>query len=114
MIMLGFIAFFVCLILLYLALLLKESRDTVKESREVLRSGKESILRIGKIIEELESTVNIAKGTVEEVSDKVLNPIRTISGLVSMIGGFASEKREKKDLEEIEEAEVSIEDLLND
>ena len=97
MIIFGFIAFFICLILFYLALLIKESRDTVRESREILQSGKESILKLGKIIEDLESTVSIAKGTMEEVSNSVLNPIRAISGFLGTVGIFASKRREKRD-----------------
>jgi predicted PurR-regulated permease PerM len=110
MIVLGFVTFFFCLILLYTALLIKESRDTVKESREILKSGRESILKLGKIIDEMEGTVGIVRGTVEELSNKILNPIRAVSGFLGTIGTFASKKKE----DEQTESEVSIEDLLDD
>ena len=106
MIIIGFVAFFVCLVLLYVALLMKESRDLVKESRDILKSGRETILRISKIVEELESTLSIARNTVNEISMKVLMPFKAISGIVESIGNRMEEKKEKE--------KDSLEELLNE
>jgi len=110
MIIIGVIAIFICLVLFYLILLIRESREAVKESKEVLRNSKNSILRIERITENLEATTDMARATMEEISTKVLTPFRTIAGFMNTIGDFVSKKFEKEEIEE----EVTIEDLLNE
>ena len=106
MIVFGFISSFICLVLLYIALLLKESKNTIKESKEILQESKSTVLKLGKMVEELEGMVSIAKGTVEEVSNSILKPIRAISGIVGTIDTLLVNKKEKENM--------SIEDLLNE
>ena len=108
MIIFGFISSFICLVLFYLALLLKESKDTIKESKEILQNSKGSLLKLGKMIEELEGTVSIARGTVEEISNGILKPIRALSGFVGSMGATLASREEKK------RKDPSIEDLLNE
>ena len=100
MIIFGFISSFICLVLLYLALLLRESKEVVK-------SSKNSILRIERLLDDLESTVNIAKGTVEEISNMIIKPFRAIAGVIGSVSNFLPKDRviEEKD---------SIDDLLNE
>jgi len=72
-----------------------------------LQNSKGSLLKLGKMIEELEGTVSIARGTVEEISNSILKPVRALTGLVGSMGILAG--REKK-----KEENTSIEDLLNE
>lgn len=85
MITIGVVAVFLCLVLLYIALLFKESTDLVKESRDILKTGKESILKLSGIINDLEEAVSMAKNTVSEITSKVLIPFKTVSGIVESI-----------------------------
>jgi hypothetical protein len=97
MITIGVVAFFVCLVLLYIALLFKESTDLVKESRDILKTGKESILKLARIIEDLESTVSMARNTVSEITSKVLVPFKAISGIVESFERRAEKRKESTD-----------------
>jgi len=108
MIVFGFVSSFVCLVLLYIALLLKESKDTIKESRMIVQESKKTVLKLGKMVDELEGMVSVARGTVEEVSNSILKPIRAISGIVGTIDTLLVNKKEKK------KENVTIEDLLNE
>ena len=107
MIVFGFISSFICLVLLYLALLLKESKDTIKESKYILQGRKNTILKLGKMVEEVEGMVSVARGTVEEVSNSILKPIRVISGLMGSVSMLLTKREEKS------EEGTSTGDLLN-
>ena len=111
MIIIGFLTFFFCLVLLYIVLLLKESKDAIKESKEILQASKESVLKVGRIVDTLENTVNYAKATVEEVSNRVLMPFNAIGGLVDRVVGSVENKLSRSD---IPREQSSIEDILSE
>jgi hypothetical protein len=105
MVLIGVVSFFFCLVLWYIALFFKESRDTVRETREILNSTRESLLKLGRIIDEVESTVSSVKSTVGEITMKILLPLKAISGV------FESFKRHT---ESKESSEDPLDELLND
>ena len=111
MIIIGFITFFFCLVLFYIVLLLKETKDTIKESKEILQSSKESIRRVGNIVNTLETTVNYAKTTVEEVSSRVLVPFNTLGNLFDR---FADRVEGRFAQKPTYSEESSIEDILSE
>ena len=95
MILLSVLAIFFCLILYYVAMLFKETSETVAEVKEIVKESKGMIKNIEKILEESTEIVSAAKrttlmveGTINEAKDMIIQPIRKIGGLLSMIGGF--------------------------
>jgi hypothetical protein len=95
MILIAFFTIFVCLILYYIAMLFKETSQTVSEVKEIVRESKGMVKNIEKILEESTEIVGAAKRTTLMVEDTVMEakeyiilPIKKIGGILSMAAGF--------------------------
>ncbi len=96
MIVIGFLALFFCLILYYIAMLFKETSETVSEVKDIVKESKGMVKNVEKILEESSEIVGAAKrttlmieDTTSEVKEHVIQPIKKIGGVFSMIAGFA-------------------------
>ena len=66
-----------------LSFILYEIGMFVKESRNTLKN-------VEKITEDASTVISSVKGTVEEVNDAIIQPIRGIGAGISLISGFLS------------------------
>ena len=96
MIVIGFLALFFCLILYYIAMLFKETSETVSEVKNIVKESKGMVKNIEKILEESTEIVGAAKrttlmveNTATEVKEYIIQPVKKIGGVFSMIAGFA-------------------------
>ena len=95
MILIAVVTIFVCLILYYVAMLFKESSETVSEVKEIVRESKGIIKNVEKIVEESTEIVGATKrttlmveGTVVELKEHIIQPIKKIGGVFSMAASF--------------------------
>jgi len=95
MILISFVTVFFCLILYYIAMLFKETSQTVAEVKGIVKESKGMIKNIEKILDESSEIVGAAKrttlmieGTIGEVKDHIIEPVKKIGGVFSMISGF--------------------------
>ncbi len=95
MVLIAVITVFVCLILYYVAMLFKETSETVSEVRNIVKESKGIIKNVEKIMEESTEIVGAAKrttlmveNTVGEVKEQVVQPIKKIGGIFSMVASF--------------------------
>jgi methyl-accepting chemotaxis protein len=96
MIVIGFLALFFCLILYYIAMLFKETSETVSAVKSIVKESKGMVKNVEKILEESTEIVAAAKrttlmveNTATEIKEYVIQPIKKIGGVFSMISGFA-------------------------
>lgn len=90
MILIGVVTGFICLILYYIAMLLKETKETVTEAKYIVRESKGLVKHANKMLEEATEIVGIAKkgvialeSIVHEVKDQIIKPIRSIGNVFS-------------------------------
>ncbi len=88
MIIISIITGFLCLIFYYLAMLLKESKETVIEVRETVKKSNQIMDEANEIIRTAKKAVNIAENIVKEVETQIIFPVRTIGGIFQTISGF--------------------------
>ncbi len=95
MILIAVIAIFLCMILYYIAMLFKETSETVSEVKHIVKDSKGMIKNVEKILEETTEIVAAAKRstlmvetTVNEAKEHIIEPIKKIGGVFSMISGF--------------------------
>lgn len=81
MIVIAFVAGFICFVLYQLGMLFKETKDTVKESRGILEEAQETVKSANEILA-------VAKETVFEVNNAVIGPIKRISSILSISSSF--------------------------
>lgn len=89
MIIIGIVVAFICLVLYQFAMLLKESKDTVKETRDILAEAQ-------KAIESANEILTTVKGTVTEVNNAIIGPIRKISSVLGVVGSFVEGMKSRK------------------
>lgn len=88
MIIIGFVVFMICLVLYYLAMLIKETRDVVSDTRPLLKSTQQILDQSTVVVADVQKSVAMLKGTVEELNDAILIPIRKIGTTISMVSDF--------------------------
>ena len=90
MIIVGILVVFVCYVLYQLAMLLKESRDSIKGVNKALED-------INNIVSEIDGIINIVKTPVLQITG-ALHGISTVASVISgIIDGFKSGEEERND-----------------
>ena len=80
----GFFTF----ILYQLGMVIKDSRGVVQNSTKILEEANQTITKANAILDDIQMIVSTTKGTVEEVNQAVIGPVRNISSLLSTISSF--------------------------
>ncbi len=95
MILIAFVTIFICLILYYVAMLFKETSQTVSEVKKIVRDSSGMVKNIEKILEESTEIVSATKrttlmleNTATEIKDHIIQPVKKIGGVLSMFSGF--------------------------
>lgn len=88
MIVVGAVTVMFCLVLYYLAMLIKEGRDAVRDSREIIKNANKMMEQATVIVNDVQEVVSSVKRTVGQVNEAILIPIRKIGNTVSMVGDF--------------------------
>lgn len=81
MVIIAILTGFICFVLYQLAILIKESRNTVVEARKVIST-------VNPLLDDVTDIVGTVKDTVYEVNDLVLRPVKKISSILSVASGF--------------------------
>ena len=92
MIVIGVLSGMLALILYYVAMLVKESTNTLKEvqgtiqdSREIIRGARKIVDDTSEVVSGLKGSLGNIKNTIDEFNEVLIVPIRSIS---SFIKGF--------------------------
>jgi hypothetical protein len=88
MVIIGAVTILFCLVLYYIAMLIKESRDAVKDSRSIIKNADAITRQTALIVDDVQDTVTMLKGTVTSINDTVLVPIKKIGSIVTILGDF--------------------------
>jgi hypothetical protein len=88
MIIIGFITFMFGLVLYYLAMLIRESKDAVADSRKIIQNTEEILKQATLIVNDLQESVSVVKGTVLQINEAILVPIKKIGSTISVVGDF--------------------------
>jgi len=90
MIIVGILVVFVCYVLYQLAMLLKESRDSIKGVNKALED-------INNIVSEIDGIINIVKTPVLQITG-ALHGISTVASVISgIVDGFKSGEEDRND-----------------
>ncbi|HVX93161.1 MAG TPA: hypothetical protein VHA74_03565 [Candidatus Dojkabacteria bacterium] len=77
----------VCLILYYVAMLVKETTGTMVEVKNTIIDSRKLIQNSNAIVEDVRVSVDSIKGTVKEVNQSILGPVKAIAKLMNSIFG---------------------------
>jgi hypothetical protein len=88
MTILGVITLMLCLVLYYIAMLIKESRDVVRDSRAIIKNADEIMKQAVLIVNDAQETVSTVKATIMSVNESILVPIKKIGNTVTIVGDF--------------------------
>jgi len=88
MIIIGFITFMFGLVLYYLAMLIRESKDAVADSRKIIQNTEEILKQATLIVNDVQESISTLKGTVLQINEAILLPIKKIGSTISMVGDF--------------------------
>ena len=88
MVIIGAVTLMFCLVLYYIAMLIKESRDAVKDSREIIKSADQITKQAALMVNDLQETVSTLKSTVMSINESVLIPIKKIGSAITIVGDF--------------------------
>ena len=88
MVIIGVGTFMLCLVLYYIAMLIKESRDAVKDSRAIIKNADQITKQAALIVDDMQETVTVLKGTVLSINETVLVPIKKIGSAITIVGDF--------------------------
>jgi DNA anti-recombination protein RmuC len=88
MVIIGVVTLMLCLVLYYIAMLIKESRDAVKDSREIIKNADSIMKQTALIMDDVQDTVTTLKGTIISINDTVLVPIKKIGSTITIVGDF--------------------------
>lgn len=99
MIIIGLLTAFVCFVLYQLAMLIKESKNAVGETKKILVDAQETLKIVNSIVNDVNEVVNTVKGTVYQVNDAILVPVRKISSIVGVASGLIEGITSKKSRE---------------
>ncbi|MBU1120025.1 hypothetical protein KKA50_02430 [Patescibacteria group bacterium] len=101
MIIVSVLTVMTCLILYYIAMLIKETRTTVADARDTMKQATKMLQQLELIVNDVQSSVSAIRGTVEEVNQSILAPIRKIAGGILTASAFlGSLKKNKQETEE--------------
>ena len=90
MLIVGILVVFVCYVLYQLAMLLKESRDSIKGVNKAVED-------INNIVSEIDGIINIVKTPVLQITG-ALHGISTVASVISgIVDGFKSGEEERND-----------------
>jgi predicted PurR-regulated permease PerM len=90
MIIIGVVTFMFCFVLYYVAMLIRESRDAIRDSREMLKSADEILKKTTLIVNDVQETIATVKGTVGQINEAILLPIKRIGSTITTVGDFIS------------------------
>lgn len=90
MILIVFPVGFFTFILYQLAMVIKDSRGLVQNSTKILEETNITLSKTNAILDDVQKIVSTTKGTVEEINTAVIQPVRSISSLLSSLTGFIS------------------------
>jgi len=90
MILIGIPAGFFTFILYQLGMVTKDVRGVVQSSTRILEETNKTLIKTNVILDDVQAIVSTTKGTVEEVNQAVIVPVRQISGLLSTLTAFLS------------------------
>jgi len=98
MIIVSVLTVMTCLILYYIAMLIKETRTTVVDARETMKQATKMLQQAELIVNDVQSSIASIRGTVEEVNQSILAPIRKIAGGILTASAFLGglKKKEQK------------------
>ena len=88
MIIIGVVTLMFSLVLYYIAMLIKESRDAVKDSRAIIKNADQITKQAALIVDDMQETVTVLKGTVMSINETVLVPIKKIGSIITVAGDF--------------------------
>lgn len=88
MIIIGFITLMFGLVLYYLAMLIRESKDAVADSRKLIQNTEEILKQTTLIVNDVQESISTLKGTVFQINEAILLPIRKIGNTISIVGDF--------------------------
>lgn len=72
---------FVCFVLYQFGSVIKESKNTIVEA-------KKAVMNVNNVISDVSDVVNSAKGTVQEINESIVRPIKQISSIISVASGI--------------------------
>ena len=96
MVIIAVIAIMICLVLYYVAMLLKETKDAVGDSRKLIQGLEPTMKQVDLIIADVQSTTSMLKGTVQDINEGIVMPIRNIGSAFSAMSGLVSGLRKGK------------------
>lgn len=88
MIIIGFVTIMICLVLYYFAMLIKESKDAVADSRKLIQNTEEILKKTTLIVNDVQESISTLKGTVLQINEAILLPIKKIGSTISIVGDF--------------------------
>ncbi len=81
----GFFTF----ILYQLGMVIKDSRGIVQNSTKILEEANKTLEKTNTILDDVQSVVSTTKGTVEEVNQAIITPVRKIASLLAVVSKVA-------------------------
>lgn len=90
MIIIAIPVLFFTFVLYQMGMLLKDSREVVRTSTDILKETEKTISRANSILDQAEGIITVAKNTVEEVSQTIIQPVRGIAGAINVVSSFIS------------------------
>ena len=91
MVVVGLITVMICFVLFYLAMVLKETKRAIEGSKDLIK-------KTTLIVDDTQEMIATVKGTVREVNEGIIVPIRNIAHGVDIASSFI--RGLKKDKEE--------------
>lgn len=95
MVLISVVSVFICLILYYIAMLVKETTNTMVEVKEVVRETRDTITKTNKILDESTEVLASAKRTtlmiessVSELNQSIVQPVKRIGSIISSVSNF--------------------------
>ena len=87
MLVIGALTVLFCLILFYVAMLVREATFTMSEVTKTIVDSRKLIQNTNAIVADVRETVDGLKGTISEVNDSIVGPIRGIGKIIGSILG---------------------------
>jgi len=95
MVIISVVTAFVCFILYYVAIVMKQTAGTIGETKEVVKSSNKLIAESTEIVTDLKDSAKMLKGAMQDVSESIIPPIKkigtflnTVTSLLDGVTGF--------------------------